>query len=110
MVEIAHRFEIRLTRLDPTEGSEMQKIRPCIIISDEESNQYLHTVIIAPLTKTIKPFPTRVKCKFKDIQGTVALDQIRTVDKRRLIKKVGTMDFLTCETICQTLQSMFGFY
>ena len=88
MVEIAHRFEIRLTRLDPTEGSEMKKIRPCIIISDEDSNQYLNTVIIAPLTKTIKPFPARVTCQFKDIQGAVSLDQIRAVDKRRLIKKM----------------------
>ena len=106
----AHRFEIRLTKLDPTTGSEIKKTRPCIILSDEESNQYLNTVIIAPLTGTVKPYPARVKCTFQGKQGTVALDQLRTVDKRRLIKKMGTMDFITCETVCQTLQNMFNFY
>ncbi|MBO6794090.1 MAG: type II toxin-antitoxin system PemK/MazF family toxin [Balneolaceae bacterium] len=85
------RFEVHLVALDPTIGSEIKKTRPCVIISPDEMNRHLKTVVIAPLTSTIKNYPTRVALTFQGKSGEIVLDQLRTVDKRRLVKKLGTI-------------------
>ncbi len=85
------RFEVHLVALDPTIGSEIRKTRPCVIISPNEMNRHLKTVVIAPLTSTIKNYPTRVALTFQGKSGEIVLDQLRTVDKRRLVKKLGTI-------------------
>ena len=77
-------YSVHWINLDPTKGSEVNKTRPCVIISPDEMNQYLSTVIIAPLTHTIKSYPTRVVCDINGDKGSVMLDQIRTVDKTRI--------------------------
>jgi len=79
-------YEIILVNLDPSIGSEMKKTRPCVILSPNEMNMYLQNVIIAPVTNTSKPYPTRVKIKNKEVTGWVVLDQIRTIDKIRIVK------------------------
>ena len=102
------RTEIWLVNLDPSIGSEMKKARPCVIVSPDEANKYLQTVTIAPLTSTIKPYPTRVNCSFKGKKGQVAIDQLKTIDKERLIRRLGTMDGKTIEKIFSTLQEYFS--
>lgn len=82
-------YDIYLVNLDPTQGSEIRKTRPCVIISPNEINRYLSTVVIAPLTSTTKNYPTRVAIFFQRKTGQVVLDQIRTIDKSRLVKKLG---------------------
>jgi len=84
-------YEIVLVNLDPTIGSEIQKTRPCIVISPSELNNYLHTVVIAPMTTSRKAYPTRVCVNFRGKDGRIALDQIRTVDARRVSKRLGTL-------------------
>jgi mRNA interferase MazF len=84
-----HRFEVYLVSLDPTVGSEIQKSRPCLIISPDEMNRHISTVIIAPMTTRGRDYPTRVSCTFQGKQGQIVLDQIRTVDKVRLMRKLG---------------------
>lgn len=81
---VINQYSIYWINLDPTKGSEVNKTRPCVIISPDEMNEYLRTVIIAPLTHTIKSYPTRVICNIKGDNGTIMLDQIRTVDKTRI--------------------------
>ena len=102
------RYEIYLVTLNPTVGSEIQKTRPCIIISPNEMNK-LNTVIIAPLTSKGFDFVFRPKITFQDKDGLVLLDQIRTVDKKRLIKKLGTIPKPKAEEIAQTLVEMFRY-
>jgi mRNA interferase MazF len=92
-------YEIYWVNLDPTKGSEINKKSPCVVISPEEMNKNLHTVIVAPLTSTIKPYPTRVAIFIDKQKGQIALDQIRTIDKIRLSNKIGV---LTNETIAKT--------
>ena len=108
-IMIVNRFEIWLVSLDPTKGSEIPKTRPCLIISPDNANKYLNTVIIAPLTHTQKEFPTRVDCQFANQNGQVALDQIRTVDKTHLLKKVGILDTTICEQVCKILKEIFKY-
>ena len=108
MVEEVSRFEIYLVALDPTVGSEIQKTRPCIVISPDEIN-ILRTVIIAPLTSKGFDFIFRPKIKFQNKEGLVLLDQIRTVDKKRLIKKIGKVDENKAKEIADTLVEMFRF-
>ena len=103
------RTEVWLVELNPTIGSEIKKSRPCIIISPDEANKYLNTVTIAPLTSTIRTYPSRVNCSFDGKKGQVAIDQVRTVDKERLKKKLGVMDKRTIEQIFNTLQDYFSF-
>lgn len=79
-------YQIVLVNLDPTIGSEMKKTRPCIIISPDEMNKYLQTIVIAPITSSSKNYPTRVEIKYNKTKGWVVLDQIRTIDRRRVIK------------------------
>src|SRR6185312_12094279 len=103
------RFDVWLVSLDPTKDNEIKKTRPCVIISPKEINDHMNTVIIAPLTSTIKNFPFRLNCKFQDHNGQIALDHIRSVDKSRLVKKLGNMDQSTSMHICQLLIEIFDF-
>ena len=84
-------YNIVLVNLDPTIGSEIKKTRPCVIISPDEMNKYLQTIVIAPMTSSSKSYPTRVQVKHNKTKGWVVLDQIRTIDKQRIIKVLGTL-------------------
>ena len=101
-----NRFEIYLVKLNPTIGSEIQKTRPCIVISPNEMNM-LKTVIIAPLTSKGFDFIFRPKINFQEKDGLILLDQIRAVDKSRLVKKIGTIEEETAKTVSSTLVEMF---
>ena len=102
-----NRFDVFLVNLDPTIGHEIKKIRPCIVISPDEMNHNISTVIIAPMTTKERDYPTRISCNFEDKKAQIVLDQIRTVDKKRLIKKLGTIDKKTQIKIIEILQEMF---
>jgi mRNA interferase MazF len=84
-------YQIVLVNLDPNLGSEIQKTRPCVIVSPNEINDNLRTVVIAPMTSTNRKYPTRVKVKHNTQEGWVAIDQIRTIDKIRIVKKFGSL-------------------
>ena len=101
------RDEVWLVSLDPTQGSEIQKIRPCLVVSPNEANDYLRTVIIAPMTTTERPYPTRVRITFQHRRGQVALDQIRSVDRQRLLRKLGTAPARTTQAVSSVLVEMF---
>jgi len=103
------RFEVWLVELNPTVGSEISKSRPCVVVSPDEANKYLHTVTVIPLTSTIRNYPTRVDCRFDGKEGQLAIDQIRSIDKIRLVKKLGTMDEKTCITLCGVLVEAFKY-
>ena len=109
MAMVVSRFDVWLVSLDPTRGSEIAKTRPCVIISPDSVNTYLNTVIVAPLTSTRKPYPTRVDCRFDGKDGQVALDQERSVDKARLVKKLGQLDDSTNKQVCTVLVAMFTY-
>lgn len=102
------RFEIYRINLDPTIGSEIRKTRPCVIISPDEMNRHINTVIIAPMTSASKNYPTRISLEFLGKQGFIVLDQIRTVDKIRLVKKLGTLETETQTEVLEKLQEMFA--
>ena len=106
---VVKRFDVYLVGLDPTVGSEIQKTRPCLVVSPDEMNRNIRTVIIAPMTSTSKDYPTRVSCKFGKKQGHIVLDQIRTIDKTRLIKRLGTIDSKAQFDVVSVLQRMFAF-
>jgi mRNA interferase MazF len=106
---VVSRFDVYLINLDPTVGSEIQKTRPCVIISPDEMNRHIGTVIVAPMTTAGKRYPTRVTCQFKKKKGQIVLDQIRTIDKTRLIKKLGTIDPEVQIEIISVLQRLFAF-
>lgn len=103
------RFEIHLVSLDPTLGREIKKTRPCVIVSPDEMNRHIDTVIVAPMTTKGGDWPTRIPVVFKGKHGKIVLDQIRTVDKERLVKKLGSLPRETAEAVCRTLQIMFAF-
>ena len=103
-----NRFEVYLVNLDPTVGSEIQKTRPCLVVSPDEINHNIRTVIVAPLTTRGQPYPPRVPCRFKGKKGQVVLDQIRTVDQSRLVKKLGKIDVKTAAAVLGVLQEMFA--
>lgn len=106
MVKNLNRFDIVLVKLNPTVGSEIQKTRPCILISPDEMSR-LKTVIVAPMTSKGFDFIFRPKINFENKEGLVLLDQIRAIDKSLIIKKIGTIDNSTSEEIINTLQEMF---
>lgn len=106
---VVNRFDVCLVNLDPTVGSEIRKTRPCLIISPDEMNRHIRTVIIAPMTTTGKEYPTRIACTFKRKKGHIVLDQIRTVDKTRLVKNMGTLDSETQAKVISVLQRLFAF-
>jgi mRNA interferase MazF len=109
MAMVVKRFDVFLINLDPTIGPEIKKTRPCLIISPDEMNRHIRTVIVAPMTTVGKDYPTRVTCKFQDKRGQIVLDQIRTIDKSRLIKKLGAVDPQTQVDIISMLQKLFAF-
>ena len=102
------RFEVYYVNLDPTVGSEIKKTRPCVIISPNEMNHNISTVIIAPLTSKLRNYPTRIPCKVEGKQGQIVLDQIRTVDKIRLVKRVSTLNKITQTKVLNILKEMFS--
>jgi mRNA interferase MazF len=105
--EFPKRFEVYLVQLDPAQGSEIRKSRPCVVVSPNEMNSQLRTVIIAPLTPTLRGWPTRVAVTFQGKNGEVALDQIRTVDSTRLVKHLGVVTPAESERINEVLIEMF---
>lgn len=102
------RFGIYFVNLDPTIGSEIKKTRPCVIISPDEMNFNISTVIIAPITSKLRNYPTRIPCKVEGKQGQIVLDQIRTVDKIRLFKKVDTLNKAIQMKVLSGLKEMFA--
>jgi len=105
---VVKRFEVYLVNLDPTLGREIQKTRPCLIISPDEMNDHISTVIVAPMTTKGKDYPTRVKCQFEGKKGQIVLDQICTVDKIRLVKKLGKISASTRKEVLVILLDMFA--
>lgn len=104
---VVKRFDVFLVNLDPTVGSEIQKTRPCVVISPDEMNRHISTVIIAPMTTKGKAYPTRVVCQFQGKDGQIILDQIRTIDKARLIRKLGQISQDEQRGVLNTLTEMF---
>jgi mRNA interferase MazF len=105
---VVKRFEVYLVSLDPTVGREIRKTRPCLVISPDESNRYIATVIVAPMTTKGRDYPTRVNCPFNGKDGQVVLDQIRTIDKSRLVHKLGEIDLKTRTDVLSVLAEMFA--
>ena len=101
------RFDVLLVNLDPTVGKEIKKTRPCLVISPDEMNRYISTLIVAPMTTKTREYPSRVQCKFRGKQGEIVLDQIRTIDKIRVVKRLGKIDSRVQDKVLSTLQEMF---
>jgi mRNA interferase MazF len=97
-----------LVSLDPTVGSEIKKTRPCLVLSPDEMNRHIATAIVAPMTTAGRPYPSRVPCRFQGKSGQVVLDQIRTVDKARLVKRLGTISPATQKAVLAVLADLFG--
>lgn len=102
------RGEVYLVNLDPTVGDEIRKSRPCVIVSPNELNAHLATFIVAPLTTGAHPYPFRVACRFDGKDGHVVLDQLRTVDRIRLSRKLGSLTAVTQQKVLAVLQEMFA--
>ncbi len=102
------RGEVHLVRLDPTLGSEIQKTRPCVIVSPDELNAHLRTVIVAPMTTGGRAYPWRIRCRFQSRSGYVVLDQLRTVDRERLVKRLGALTDRTLSEVLGGLLEMFA--
>ena len=105
---VANRFDVFLVNLDPTIGHEIKKTRPCLVISPNEMNHNISTVIVAPMTTKGRKYPSRISCKFQGKTGQIILDQIRTIDKERLVKKLGTISKSTQEKTLELLQEIFS--
>jgi mRNA interferase MazF len=105
---VVKRFEVYLVTLDPTTGREIKKTRPCLVISPDEMNRYIATVIIAPMTTQGQAYPTRVLCRFQGKEGRIVLDQIRTVDKARLIKRLGSISPSVQKAVLSVLAELFA--
>ena len=101
------RGDVYLIELDPTRGSEIRKTRPCLVVSPDELNQHLRTVIVAPMTTGGQAYPWRVRCRFREQAGFVAIDQLRTVDSTRLVKRLGRVSPGTLTAALAILQEMF---
>ncbi|MFM7355082.1 MAG: type II toxin-antitoxin system PemK/MazF family toxin [Microcystis aeruginosa] len=105
---VVRRFDVFLVNLDPTVGSEIKKTRPCVVVSPDEMNRYIATVIIAPMTTKGQAYPTRVVCQFQGKDGQIVLDQIRTIDKIRLVKKLGKIGQDEQRVVLDILAEMFA--
>jgi len=105
---VVKRFDIFLVNLDPTIGVEIQKTRPCLVISPDEMNDYIQTVILAPMTTRGRNYPSRVSCHFENKDAQIVLDQIRTVDRQRLLKRLGRIDSATQHLVLDVLADMFA--
>jgi mRNA interferase MazF len=102
------RFDVLLVSLDPTMGHEMRKTRPCLVISPDEMNRNISTVIMAPMTTKGNNYPTRIPCTFQGVRGQIVLDQIRTVDKIRFVRKLGKISPKTQKTVLNRLAELFA--
>jgi len=105
---VVKRFEVHLVSLDPTQGHEIRKTRPCLVISPDEMNSHTATIIIAPMTTVTRDYPSRVSCTFQGTRGQVVLDQIRAVDKSRLVKRLGKVSRTTQRKVADVLGEMFA--
>jgi mRNA interferase MazF len=105
---VVKRFDVFLVNLDPTTGSEIRKSRPAVVVSPDEMNKHIRTVIIAPMTTKGRPYPTRVDVHFQRRKGQVVLDQIRTVDKSRLVRKLGALETDAGLTVLNVLQELIA--
>ncbi len=108
MALVVQRFDIYLIALDPTRGREIRKTRPCVVISPDEMNRHIGTVIVAPMTTQGQDYPTRVPMTFRRKKGQIVLDQIRAVDKARLVKNLGQLDRVTANRVLSLLREMFA--
>jgi mRNA interferase MazF len=102
------RFDVFLVGLDPTIGHEMQKTRPCVIVSPDELNQSLRTVIVAPMTTAGRAYPWRVPLTFRRKRGWIALDQMRTVDRERMVQRIGSLELSTAQEVLAVLAELFA--
>jgi mRNA interferase MazF len=102
------RFDVYLVSLDPTIGGEIKKTRPCVVISPDEMNRHISIVIVAPMTSNGNRYPTRIPCQFPGVQGQVVLDQIRTIDKSRIVKKLGSLSHVSQAKILGSLAELFA--
>ena len=102
------RFEVYLVTLDPTVGSEIRKTRPCVVVSPDDMNRRMRTVLVAPLTSGGKPYPFRAASRFEGVDGLILLDQLRSVDQRRLVRKLGSVDAAAGRAVLGILHAMFA--
>jgi len=105
---VARRFEIYLVNLDPTVGHEIRKTRPCLVVSPDEMNRHVQTVIVAPMTTKGQLYPTRVPCRFQGKRGQIVLDQIRATDRIRLVKRLGKLTSSSAAGVLAVLGAMFA--
>lgn len=108
MALVISRFEVYLVSLDPAQGHEIRKTRPCVVISPNEMNHHISTVIVAPMTTKGRDYPTRIPLTFQRKKGQIVLDQLRTVDKTRLVKRLGKLEKNTAVRILAALQEIFA--
>jgi mRNA interferase MazF len=104
---VVRRHEVYLVNLDPTIGSEIQKTRPCLVISPDEMNRHVNTVIVAPMTTKSRPYPSRVECRFAGKDGFIVLDQLRTVEKAWLVKRLGRIGERASTAVTKLLLEIF---
>jgi len=105
---VVQRFDVYLVNLDPSVGAEIRKTRPCVVISPDEMNRHISTVIIAPMTTKGRKYPSRISCRLQGKEGQIVLDQIRTVDKVRLVRKLGQLSKTTRKAVLAVLTEMFA--
>ena len=105
---VVARFDVYLVRLDPTQGREIQKTRPCVVISPDEMNRHIETVIVAPMTTKGRTYPTRIPLRFQRKVGQIVLDQVRTVDKSRLVRRLGKISDRAALQVLSVLKEMFA--
>jgi mRNA interferase MazF len=108
MAVVARRFDVFLVNLDPTVGSEIRKTRPCVVIAPDQMNEHLRTVMVAPMTTKGLLYPSRVPCTFQGKKGQVVLDQVRTVDAVRLVRRLGRLTSAQSKSVLAVLQAMFA--
>ena len=106
-MEQVNQYDIVLVNLDPTIGSEMKKTRPCVVLSPNEMNKYLQTIVVAPMTSSSKPYPTRVEVKQKRTKGWIAIDQIRTIDRLRIVKRFESLTEKEVDKVKSVIQETF---
>ncbi len=108
MKKPVRRFDVVLISLDPVKGREMKKTRPCLVLSPDEMNAYIRTIIVAPMRSNKRPYPTRINCSFQKVRGQIVLDQIRTVDKSRLVRRLGIISSTTQKKVLAGLAELFA--
>ena len=108
MAVVVNQFDVFLVNLDPTQGHEIKKTRPCLIISPDEMNRHIRTAIVAPMTTKGRDYPSRVPVTFQKKKGQIVLDQIRTVDRNRLVKRLGKIDKRTGQKVLDVLNEIFA--